>query len=105
MLKIYICILKSSNITPRTFVCISNLSEHKFCVNNITNKCLLENVINDIIISNNNKECLFMRELTKRQSEIYDYIKKIVQTKGYPPSVREIGEAVGLKRIYKKRSY
>ena len=37
-----------------------------------------------------------MRELTKRQSEIYDYIKKIVQTKGYPPSVREIGEAVGL---------
>ncbi len=61
-----------------------------------------------------------MRELTKRQSEIYDYIKKIVQTKGYPPSVREIGEAVGLassstvhghlsrleeKRIYKKRSY
>lgn len=96
MLKIYICILKSSNITPRTFVCISNLSEHKFCVNNITNKCLLENVINDIIISNNNKECLFMRELTKRQSEIYDYIKKIVQTKGYPPSVREIGEAVGL---------
>lgn len=96
MLKIYICILKSSNLTPRTFVCISNLSEHKFYVNNITNKCLLENVINDIIISNNNKECLFMRELTKRQSEIYDYIKKIVQTKGYPPSVREIGEAVGL---------
>lgn len=37
-----------------------------------------------------------MRKLTKRQSEIYDYIKKIVQTKGYPPSVREIGEAVGL---------
>ena len=37
-----------------------------------------------------------MRELTKRQSEIYDYIKHIVQTKGYPPSVREIGEAVGL---------
>ena len=37
-----------------------------------------------------------MRELTKRQSEIYDYIKQIVQSKGYPPSVREIGEAVGL---------
>lgn len=37
-----------------------------------------------------------MRELTKRQSEIYDYIKHVVQTKGYPPSVREIGEAVGL---------
>ena len=36
-----------------------------------------------------------MRELTKRQSEIYDYIKQIVQSKGYPPSVRR-GEAVGL---------
>ena len=40
-----------------------------------------------------------MRELTKRQSEIYDYIKHIVQTKGYPPSVREIGEAVGLHLV------
>ena len=35
-----------------------------------------------------------MRELTKRQSEIYDYIKHIVQNNGYPPRVREIGEAV-----------
>ena len=30
-----------------------------------------------------------MRELTKRQSEIYNYIKQVVQTKGYPPSVLE----------------
>lgn len=37
-----------------------------------------------------------MTELTKRQSEIYEYIKSVVHTKGYPPSVREIGEAVGL---------
>ncbi|ANZ33449.1 transcriptional repressor LexA [Staphylococcus carnosus] len=37
-----------------------------------------------------------MTELTKRQSEIYEYIKTVVHTKGYPPSVREIGEAVGL---------
>lgn len=37
-----------------------------------------------------------MTELTKRQSEIYEYIKQVVHTKGYPPSVREIGEAVGL---------
>lgn len=37
-----------------------------------------------------------MKELTKRQSEIFNYIKQIVQSKGYPPSVREIGEAVGL---------
>ena len=37
-----------------------------------------------------------MRELTKRQNEIFEYIKQTVQLKGYPPSVREIGEAVGL---------
>jgi repressor LexA len=35
-------------------------------------------------------------DLTERQREILDYIKKEVDTKGYPPSVREIGEAVGL---------
>ena len=29
-----------------------------------------------------------MRELTKN-SEIYDYIKHVVQIKGYPPSVRD----------------
>lgn len=39
---------------------------------------------------------LRMEELTARQREILDYIKKEVQKKGYPPSVREIGEAVGL---------
>ena len=37
-----------------------------------------------------------MRELTKRQNEIFEYIKQTVHSKGYPPSVREIGEAVGL---------
>lgn len=34
--------------------------------------------------------------LTKRQTEILDYIKSEVRAKGYPPSVREIGMAVGL---------
>lgn len=37
-----------------------------------------------------------MEDLTERQREILDYIKKEVTKKGYPPSVREIGEAVGL---------
>ncbi|KMJ60455.1 XRE family transcriptional regulator [Bacillus sp. LL01] len=37
-----------------------------------------------------------MMKLSKRQQDILDYIKKEVQAKGYPPSVREIGEAVGL---------
>lgn len=37
-----------------------------------------------------------MTKLSKRQQEILDYIKSEVRSKGYPPSVREIGEAVGL---------
>lgn len=37
-----------------------------------------------------------MSKLSKRQLEILDYIKDEVKKKGYPPSVREIGEAVGL---------
>lgn len=34
--------------------------------------------------------------LTKRQEQIFDCIKRNVREKGYPPSVREIGTAVGL---------
>jgi repressor LexA len=37
-----------------------------------------------------------MTKLSHRQSEILRFIKDEVQKKGYPPSVREIGEAVGL---------
>jgi repressor LexA len=37
-----------------------------------------------------------MKKLSKRQQDILEFIKKEVQQKGYPPSVREIGEAVGL---------
>jgi repressor LexA len=34
--------------------------------------------------------------LNSRQQQILDYIKSTLRAKGYPPSVREIGEAVGL---------
>lgn len=37
-----------------------------------------------------------MSKVSKRQQEILEYIKTEVKSKGYPPSVREIGEAVGL---------
>jgi repressor LexA len=37
-----------------------------------------------------------MTKLSKRQQDILNFIKLEVQKKGYPPSVREIGEAVGL---------
>ncbi len=37
-----------------------------------------------------------MTKLSSRQQAILEYIKSEVREKGYPPSVREIGEAVGL---------
>lgn len=37
-----------------------------------------------------------MTKVSKRQQSILDYIKSEVRQKGYPPSVREIAEAVGL---------
>ena len=35
-------------------------------------------------------------QLTDRQSKILDYIRYVTKVRNYPPSVREIGEAVGL---------
>ena len=37
-----------------------------------------------------------MDELTPRQRRILDFIQRTVRERGYPPTVREIGEAVGL---------
>ncbi len=34
--------------------------------------------------------------LTKRQQEIFDFIKKYSAKHGYPPTVRDIGKAIGL---------
>ena len=36
-------------------------------------------------------------KITPKQQEILDYLKNEILSKGYPPSVREICEAVGLK--------
>ncbi len=38
-----------------------------------------------------------MKALTPKQQEIYDFIVAFSEQHGYPPSVREIGQAVGLK--------
>jgi len=35
-------------------------------------------------------------DLTKRQQEIFDFIKQYTAKYGYPPTVRDIGKAVGL---------
>ena len=38
-----------------------------------------------------------MANLTRKQQQIYDFILSFTSDHGYPPSVREIGAAVGLK--------
>ena len=38
-----------------------------------------------------------MADLSPMQQRIYEYIARCIREQGYPPSVREIGEAVGLK--------
>ena len=38
------------------------------------------------------------KDLTKRQQEIFDFIKRYSASHGYPPTVRDIGKAVGLAR-------
>ena len=38
-----------------------------------------------------------MARLSSMQQKIYSYIVSCIREQGYPPSVREIGEAVGLK--------
>ncbi len=38
-----------------------------------------------------------MKKLSKMQQRVYDYIAESVRQNGYPPSVREIGEALDLR--------
>jgi len=44
-------------------------------------------------------------ELNKREKDILKFIQKTVENKGYPPSVREIGKAVGLSSTATVHSY
>lgn len=43
------------------------------------------------------KEWNRLERLTSKQNQIYDYIQRYTRQRGYPPSVREIAAAVGLK--------
>jgi repressor LexA len=40
-------------------------------------------------------------QLTERQTKILDYIRYVTRIRSYPPSVREIGEAVGLRTSWR----
>ncbi|MDQ2087011.1 transcriptional repressor LexA [Herbivorax sp. ANBcel31] len=44
-------------------------------------------------------------KLTKKQNDILDFLNKEIETKGYPPSVREICRAVGFKSTSTVHSY
>mgnify|MGYP001027329298 CR=1 FL=1 len=46
-----------------------------------------------------------MKELTNKQKQIYDFIVDFTSTNGYPPSIREICQAVGLKSPSSVHSY
>ncbi len=46
-----------------------------------------------------------MRNLTKKQEEILDFIDRQIQYQGYPPSVREICNAVGFKSTSTVHNY
>ena len=37
-----------------------------------------------------------MKELTRQQQAVYDFVKSYIEEKSYPPTIREIGAAVGL---------
>ncbi len=69
-----------------------------FVVNNNSNLCLYKKYEHAIINLNNQigRGVSIMTKISKRQQDILEFIKGEVKKKGYPPSVREIGEAVGL---------
>ena len=46
-----------------------------------------------------------LEDLTRRQREILHYIKASIRERGYPPSVREICEAVGLRSTSTVHAY
>ena len=43
-----------------------------------------------------------MKELTEKQQKVLDFMKRSIESNGYPPSVREIGEhfEISLKGAY-----
>lgn len=46
--------------------------------------------------NNVKKDILMRRDITQRQKQVLDFIEDHIATKGYPPTVREIGKGVNL---------
>jgi len=38
-----------------------------------------------------------MKKMPPRQSQVLTFIKKQIRKEGYPPTLREIGEALGIR--------
>ena len=45
------------------------------------------------------------RSITNKQKKVLEFIKKELQSKGYPPSVREICNGVGIKSTSTVHAY
>ncbi|MGI6037938.1 MAG: transcriptional repressor LexA [Limnochordia bacterium] len=45
------------------------------------------------------------QKLTERERQVLDYLKSFIEQRGYPPSVREICEALGIKSTSTAHSY
>src|SRR6476659_11416169 len=60
-----------------------------------TNKCS-DHFGRSVPASGGTRAAMVELDLTKRQKEIFDFIGKYAAKTGYPPTVREIGKAVGL---------
>ena len=43
-----------------------------------------------------------MKELTKRQREIFDFLKAFIETRGYPPTQKEIGDHFSMSAVSAK---
>lgn len=76
-----------STLKIRTFVCY--VYEHLLYY-------FHRNTSQSTVRCKKSEEVNILKKISKRQEDILTFIKDEVQKKGYPPSVREIGEAVGL---------
>src|SRR6476646_5987220 len=60
----------------------------------LANRC--SNALSPAVLGPTRRLGVVDLDLTKRQKEIFDFIRRYAEKTGYPPTVREIGKAVGL---------